>query len=143
MTSAFSWKNSISLCPASFCTPRPDFPVTPGVFLTSYFCIPVTYNEKDSFWVLVLKALVGLHRTIQLQLLQLFTALDLAYITSHIQNWVLFLLWLHPFILSGAICPLISSSILGTYRARELSFSILSFCLFILFLTNRWTIESM
>ena len=22
MTSAFSWQNSISLCPASFCTPR-------------------------------------------------------------------------------------------------------------------------
>ena len=23
MTSAFSWQNSISLCPASFCIPRP------------------------------------------------------------------------------------------------------------------------
>ena len=31
MTSAFSWQNSISLCPASFCTPRPNLPVTPGV----------------------------------------------------------------------------------------------------------------
>ena len=39
--------------------------------LTSYFCIPVPYNEKDIFfWVLVLKGLVGLHRTIQLQFLQ-------------------------------------------------------------------------
>ena len=28
----------------------------------------------------------------------LFTASDLAFISSHIQNWVLFLLWLHPFI---------------------------------------------
>ena len=46
----------------------------------------------------------------------LFTASDLASITSHIHNWVLFLLWLHPFILSGVISPLISSSILGTYR---------------------------
>jgi len=27
----FSWKNSVSLCPASFCTPRPDLPVTPGI----------------------------------------------------------------------------------------------------------------
>ena len=26
MTSAFSWQNSISLCPASFCTPRPNLP---------------------------------------------------------------------------------------------------------------------
>ena len=30
MTSAFSWQNSISLCPASFRTPRPNLPVTPG-----------------------------------------------------------------------------------------------------------------
>ena len=29
MTSAFSWQNSISLCPASFRTPRPNLPVTP------------------------------------------------------------------------------------------------------------------
>ena len=39
--------------------------------MTSYFGIPVPYNEKDIFfWVLVLKGLVGLHRTVQLQLLQ-------------------------------------------------------------------------
>ena len=39
--------------------------------LTSYFCIPVPYNGKDIFWgVLILEGLVGLHRTIQLQLLQ-------------------------------------------------------------------------
>ena len=30
MISVFSWQNSISLCPASFCTPRPNLPVTPG-----------------------------------------------------------------------------------------------------------------
>ena len=46
----------------------------------------------------------------------LFTALDFASITSHIHKWVLFLLWHHPFILSGVISPLISSSILGTYQ---------------------------
>ena len=28
---AFSWQNSISLCPASFRIPRPNLPVTPGV----------------------------------------------------------------------------------------------------------------
>ena len=40
-------------------------------FLTSYFCISVPYNEKDIFFgVLILEGLVGLHRTIQLQLLQ-------------------------------------------------------------------------
>ena len=31
MTSAFAWQNSISLCPASFCTARPDLHVTPGI----------------------------------------------------------------------------------------------------------------
>ena len=31
MTSALSWQNSISFCPASFCTPRPNLPVTPGI----------------------------------------------------------------------------------------------------------------
>ena len=30
----------ISLCPASFCTPRPNFPVNSRYLLTSYFCIP-------------------------------------------------------------------------------------------------------
>ena len=52
----------------------------------------------------------------------LFTASDLASITSHIHNWVVFLLWLHPFILSGVISPLISGSILGTYQPREFIF---------------------
>ena len=47
----------------------------------------------------------------------LFTASDLVSIISHIHNWVLFLLWLHPFILPGVISPLISSSILGTYQS--------------------------
>ena len=52
----------------------------------------------------------------------------------HIHNWVLFLLWLRLFILSGIISPLISSSILGTCWPGSSSFSILSFCLFILFM---------
>ena len=39
--------------------------------MTSYFCILVPYDEKDiSFLVLVLEGLVGLHRMVQLQLLQ-------------------------------------------------------------------------
>ena len=37
-------------------------------------------------------------------------------------TWVLFLLWLHPFILSGVISVLISSSILGTYQPGEFIF---------------------
>ena len=57
MTSAFSWQNSISLCPAS----KAKFACYSRCFLTTYFCIPVAYNEKDIFFgVLVLKGLVGL-----------------------------------------------------------------------------------
>ena len=52
----------------------------------------------------------------------LFTASDFTSITSHIHNWVLFLLWLHLFILSGVISPLISSSILGTYWPEKFIF---------------------
>src|SRR5574337_1263152 len=51
-----------------------------------------------------------------------FTASDLASITGRIHNWVLFLLWLHPFILSGVISPLISSSILSIYPPGEFFF---------------------
>ena len=52
----------------------------------------------------------------------LFTASDRASITSHIHHWVSFLRWLHPFILSGVISPLISSSILDTYWHGEFPF---------------------
>ena len=64
----------------------------------------------------------------------LFTASDSTSITNHIHNWVLFLLWIYLFILSGVISPLISNSIFGTYLAPtnlwSSSFSVLSFCLF-------------
>ena len=54
-----------------------------------------------------------------------FTVSDFTSITSHIHNWVLFLLWLHLFILSGVISPLISSSILGTYLPGGVHLSVL------------------
>ena len=73
MTSAFSWQNSISLCSASFIF-QGQICLLLQVFL--YFLllhIPLPYNEKDIFWgFLVLKGLVGLHRTIKLQLLQCY-----------------------------------------------------------------------
>ena len=43
-------------------------------------------------------------------------------ITNHVHNWILFLLWLHLFILSGVISSLISSSMLGTLHSREFIF---------------------
>ena len=52
----------------------------------------------------------------------LFTASNLASITSPTHNWVLFLLWLLSCILCGVISPLTSSSILGTYQPGEFIF---------------------
>ena len=61
----------------------------------------------------------------------LFIASDLASITRHFHSWALFLLWLHPFIPSGVISPV------AYWEPTDLGsspFSVLSFCLFILFL---------
>ena len=66
MTSAFSWQNSVSLWPASFCTPRPNFPVTPGSSWLPTFAFQSPIMKWISFWVLVLEGLVGLHWTVQL-----------------------------------------------------------------------------
>ena len=66
---AFFWQNSISLCPASFCTPRPNLPVTPGVSWLPTFAFHFPIMKRTSF-LGVLEGLVGLHKTIQLQLLQ-------------------------------------------------------------------------
>ena len=52
----------------------------------------------------------------------LFTASDFNSITSHIHNCVLLLVWFSLFFLSGVISPLISSSIMGTYRPEEFTF---------------------
>ena len=73
MTSAFSWQNSVSLCPASFCILRPKLACSYRYLLTSYFCIPMMkriYIYIYIFLMLVLEGLVGLHKTVQLQLLQ-------------------------------------------------------------------------
>ena len=59
--------NSINLGPASFHTPRPNLPV----YWLPIFAFQSPIMKRTSFLgVLVLKDLVSLHRTIQLQLLQ-------------------------------------------------------------------------
>ena len=68
MTSAFSWQNSASLCHTSFCTLRPNLPVTPGISWLPTFAFQSPIMKRISF-LGVLEGLVGLHRTIQLQLL--------------------------------------------------------------------------
>ena len=57
MTSAFSWQNSISFCPPSFCTPRPNLPVTSGVWMVwdwMFRCWMVCLGNKQRsfcrFW---------------------------------------------------------------------------------------------
>ena len=71
MTSTFSWQNSVSLCPASFCTSRPNLPVTPGISWLPSFAFQSLTMQRTFFWgVLVLEDLVSLHRTFQLQLLK-------------------------------------------------------------------------
>ena len=50
MTSAFSWQNSIGLCPASFCTPRPNLPVIPGISWLPTFAIQSPMMKRTSFF---------------------------------------------------------------------------------------------
>ena len=64
----------------SFRIPRPDLPVTPGVSWLPTFAFQSPIMKEHLFWVLVLKGLVGLHRTVQLQLLQHYwPGIDLHY----------------------------------------------------------------
>ena len=70
MTSVFSWQNSTNLCPASFCTPWPNLPVTPGISWLPSFALQSPMMKRTSFFgvLLVLEGVVSLHRTIQLHL---------------------------------------------------------------------------
>ena len=71
MTNAFSCKTLLAFDLLHFVLQGQICPLL-QVSLTSYFCIPVPYNEKDIFFgVLVLEDLVGLHRNVQFQLLSI------------------------------------------------------------------------
>ena len=71
MTIAYSWQHFVSLCPASFCTPRPNLPITPDISWLPTFAFQSTMMKRTSLFLMsVLEGLVGLHRIIQLQLLQ-------------------------------------------------------------------------
>ena len=120
MTSAFSWQNSISLCPASFCTPQPNLPVTLGISWLPTFAFQSPIMKRTSFLG------VSSRRSCKL----LFTALDFTSITGHIHNWVLILLRFHLLSLFRFISPLIYSSILGTYWPGEFMFQCPIFVLF-------------
>ena len=64
----------------------------------------------------------------------LFTASDFTSITCHIHNWLLFLLWLRLFILSGVISPFSPVAYWAPTDLGSSSFSVLPFCLFMLFM---------
>ena len=94
MTSAFSWLHSIL---------QAKFACYSRCFLTSYFCIPVPYNEKDIFfWMLVLEGLVGLHRTVNVSFFSITgQGIDLDYHDIEWLPWkrteiILSFLRLHP-----------------------------------------------
>ena len=48
-TSAFSWQDSTSLSPASFCTPRPNLPVTLGVSWLPTFAFQSPIMKRTTF----------------------------------------------------------------------------------------------
>ena len=50
MTSAFSWQNSISLCSASFYTPRPNLPVTPGISFFPQVSLDFQLLHSNLLW---------------------------------------------------------------------------------------------
>ena len=57
MTSGFSWQTSVSLCPALFCTSRPNVPVIPGIPWLPTFVFQSPVMQRTSFLVLVLEGL--------------------------------------------------------------------------------------
>ena len=50
MTSRFSSQNSVSLCPASFCPPKPNLPVTPGISWLPTFAFQSPVMKRIFFW---------------------------------------------------------------------------------------------
>ena len=65
------WKRVFVMTSAfSFCPPRPNLPVTPGIPLLPTFALQSPKMKRTSFMSVSSKRSVGLHRTIQLQLLQ-------------------------------------------------------------------------
>ena len=68
----YSLQNSVRLCPASFYIPRPNLPVTLGVSWLLTFAFQSPIMKRIYFWGVSSKRFVGLHRTVQLQLLQCY-----------------------------------------------------------------------
>ena len=96
--------------------PIPTSGPVPIAFPQVCFC-EILLNRVPIFFFIMNKS--SCIHFFNLPLFHLRTAWNPASITSPIHNCVLFLLWLHPFILSGVTSLLISSSILGPYWPGE------------------------
>ena len=74
MTSVFSWKNSVHLCPALFCTLKSKLSVNPGIaWLPTLHSNPLWWKGYlffPPFGISSRRSFVNLHRTSQLQLLK-------------------------------------------------------------------------
>ena len=68
MNSVFSWQTLLAYALLHFVLQDQTFLLV--LVSPFYFCIPVPYDEKGLFGVLVLEGLVGPHRTIQFQAIQ-------------------------------------------------------------------------
>ena len=53
MTSMFSWQKSVNLCPVSFCTPRPNLSVNPGISWLPNFPFKSPMMKRISLFVVV------------------------------------------------------------------------------------------
>ena len=62
-------KNEVQLFCASFCNPKLNLAITPGISWLPTFTFQFPVMKRTSFLILVQKGLLGLHRTVQLQLL--------------------------------------------------------------------------
>ena len=60
---------TVSLCSSSFCTLKPNLSVISDISWPPTFALQPPVMKRNLFLVLVLESLVGLYRTIQLQLL--------------------------------------------------------------------------
>ena len=58
MTGTFSWQNSINLWPASFCTPRPNLPVTPDVSWLPSFAFQSPIMKRTSFLCVISRIII-------------------------------------------------------------------------------------
>ena len=59
--SVFSWQNSLSLCPASFFTLKPNLSVTPSISFFLHLHSNPLWWKGHLFLVCVLEVLIGLH----------------------------------------------------------------------------------